>query len=166
MAHGGTSDTAAAEPMAALDYSGHLGCGLLLLFGVFTVEEQLSEPQLVPYTEFKNQVANNDVAEVFARGDSITLQRLAARNIQPLCVPGAEAEPAAEIIAALETCRRRGELLTLRCKPLAEPRPRTPACSQAGFRPTRELLTSLTVVLGGVDGTRAHLTRRRGASCA
>ena len=45
--------------------------GYLLLFGVFTVEDQLSEPQLVPYTEFKNQVANKNVAEVFARGDSI-----------------------------------------------------------------------------------------------
>jgi cell division protease FtsH len=43
----------------------------LLLFGVFTVEDQLSEPQLVPYTEFKNQVANKNVAEVFARGNSI-----------------------------------------------------------------------------------------------
>jgi cell division protease FtsH len=45
--------------------------GYLLLFGVFTVEDQLSEPQLVAYTEFKNQVANKNVAEVFARGDSI-----------------------------------------------------------------------------------------------
>ncbi len=45
--------------------------GYLLLFGVFTVEDQLSEPQLVPYTEFKTQVSAKNVAEVFARGDSI-----------------------------------------------------------------------------------------------
>jgi cell division protease FtsH len=43
----------------------------LLLFGVLTVEDQLSGPQPVPYTEFKSQVANKNVAEVFARGDSI-----------------------------------------------------------------------------------------------
>jgi cell division protease FtsH len=45
--------------------------GYLLLFGVLTVEDQLSGPQPVPYTEFKSQVANKNVAEVFARGDSI-----------------------------------------------------------------------------------------------
>jgi cell division protease FtsH len=45
--------------------------GYLLLFGVLTVEDWLSGPQPVPYTEFKSQVANKNVAEVFARGDSI-----------------------------------------------------------------------------------------------
>jgi cell division protease FtsH len=45
--------------------------GYLLLFGMLTVEDQLSGPQPVPYTEFKSQVANKNVAEVFARGDSI-----------------------------------------------------------------------------------------------
>jgi len=45
--------------------------GYLLLFGVLTVQDQLSGPQAVPYTEFKAQVGSRNVAEVFARGDSI-----------------------------------------------------------------------------------------------
>jgi cell division protease FtsH len=45
--------------------------GYLLLFGMLTVQDRLSGPQLVPYTEFKSQVANKNVAELFARGDSI-----------------------------------------------------------------------------------------------
>ena len=45
--------------------------GYLLLFGVLTVQDRLSGPQPVPYTEFKTQVADKNVAEVFARGDSI-----------------------------------------------------------------------------------------------
>ena len=45
--------------------------GYLLLFGMLTVQDRLSGPQPVPYTEFKSQVANKNVAEVFARGDSI-----------------------------------------------------------------------------------------------
>ena len=45
--------------------------GYLLLFVVLTVQDRLSGPQPVPYTEFKTQVANKNVAELFARGDSI-----------------------------------------------------------------------------------------------
>jgi cell division protease FtsH len=45
--------------------------GYLLWFGVLTVQDRRSGPQTVPYTEFKNQVANKNVAELFARGDSI-----------------------------------------------------------------------------------------------
>jgi len=45
--------------------------GYLLLFGILTIQDRLSGPQLVPYTEFKTQVANKNVAELFARGDSI-----------------------------------------------------------------------------------------------
>jgi cell division protease FtsH len=43
----------------------------LLLFGMLTVQDYLSGPEPVPYTEFKTQVANKNVAELFARGDSI-----------------------------------------------------------------------------------------------
>jgi cell division protease FtsH len=43
----------------------------LLFFGMLTVQDRLSGPQPVPYTEFKNQVANKNVAELFARGDTI-----------------------------------------------------------------------------------------------
>jgi cell division protease FtsH len=45
--------------------------GYLLLFGMLTVQDRLSGPEAVPYTEFKIQAANKNVAEVFARGDSI-----------------------------------------------------------------------------------------------
>jgi cell division protease FtsH len=45
--------------------------GYLLFFGVLTVQDRLSGPQPVPYTEFKTQVAAKNVAEVFARGNSI-----------------------------------------------------------------------------------------------
>jgi cell division protease FtsH len=45
--------------------------GYLLLFGVLTLQDRLSGPQPVPYTEFKSQVANTNVDELFARGDSI-----------------------------------------------------------------------------------------------
>ena len=43
----------------------------LVLFGLLTIQDRLSGPQAVPYTEFKNQVAAKNIAEVFARGDSI-----------------------------------------------------------------------------------------------
>ena len=45
--------------------------GYLLLFGMLTVQDRLSGPQPVPYTDFKTQVANKNIAELFARGDSI-----------------------------------------------------------------------------------------------
>ncbi|HET9233085.1 MAG TPA: ATP-dependent zinc metalloprotease FtsH [Candidatus Eisenbacteria bacterium] len=45
--------------------------GYLVLFGMLTVQDRLSGPETVSYTDFKNQVTNNNVAELFARGDSI-----------------------------------------------------------------------------------------------
>jgi cell division protease FtsH len=45
--------------------------GYLILFGMLTLQDRLSGPQLVAYTEFKAQVADKNVTEVFARGDSI-----------------------------------------------------------------------------------------------
>ena len=45
--------------------------GYLLLFGMLTVQDRLSGPQPIPYTEFKVQVATKNVAELFAQGDSI-----------------------------------------------------------------------------------------------
>jgi cell division protease FtsH len=41
------------------------------MFGLLTVQDQLTGPQPVPYTEFKRQVADKNVQELFARGDSI-----------------------------------------------------------------------------------------------
>lgn len=45
--------------------------GYLLLFGILTIQDRLSGPQPVAYTEFKAQVATKNVGEVFARGNSI-----------------------------------------------------------------------------------------------
>src|SRR6188474_3481374 len=45
--------------------------GYLMLFGVLTVQDRLAGPQPVPYTDFKTQVTDKNVAELFARGDSI-----------------------------------------------------------------------------------------------
>ena len=57
--------------------------GYLVLFAVVTIQDQLSGPQLLPYTEFKTQVASKNVAEVFSRGDSIEGQLK-----RPVPVPG------------------------------------------------------------------------------
>jgi len=45
--------------------------GYLVSFGIVTIQDRLSGPQAVPYTEFKSQVASKNVDELFARGDSI-----------------------------------------------------------------------------------------------
>jgi len=45
--------------------------GYLVLFGILTLQDRLSGPRPVPYTEFKAQVTNKNVAELFARGNSI-----------------------------------------------------------------------------------------------
>jgi len=45
--------------------------GYLFLFGLLTVQDRLSGPHAISYTEFKNQVGAKNVGEVFARGDTI-----------------------------------------------------------------------------------------------
>jgi len=45
--------------------------GYLLFFGLLTMQDRLAGPQAVSYTEFKAQVADKNVAEVFSRGDTI-----------------------------------------------------------------------------------------------
>jgi cell division protease FtsH len=45
--------------------------GYLLIFGIITMQDRLNGPQSVSYTELKTQVSDKNVAEVFARGDSI-----------------------------------------------------------------------------------------------
>jgi len=59
--------------------------GYLLFFGMLTLQDRLSGPQAIPYTEFKTQVAANNVAELFARGDSIEGQLK-----KPVAIPGAK----------------------------------------------------------------------------
>src|SRR4029453_7921624 len=59
--------------------------GYLLLFGIVTVQDRMSGAQPVPYTEFKSQVANKNVDELFARGNSIEgqLKKAVPRPAQP-----------------------------------------------------------------------------------
>jgi cell division protease FtsH len=47
------------------------GVGYLVLFGLMTMQDRLAVPETVPYTEFKAQVDAGNVAEVFARGETI-----------------------------------------------------------------------------------------------
>jgi len=47
------------------------GAAGLLLFSTLTMQERLSEPDAVSYTEFKHQVEAKNVHEVFAHGESI-----------------------------------------------------------------------------------------------
>src|SRR5262249_37837189 len=55
----------------------------LVVFGIFTLQDRLSGPEAVSYSEFKSQVAAKNVAGAFARGDSIEGQ---LKNAAP--VPG------------------------------------------------------------------------------
>ena len=57
--------------------------GYLVLFGLLTIQDRLSGPEPVPYTEFKAQVATKNIGELFARGDSIEGQLK-----KPVPVPG------------------------------------------------------------------------------
>ncbi len=45
--------------------------GYLVLFGILTLQDRMQGPQAVTYTEFKAQVGSHNVAEVFARGNTI-----------------------------------------------------------------------------------------------
>ena len=45
--------------------------GYLILFGLLTVQDRMSGPQAISYTEFKAQVARKNIKEVFSRGDTI-----------------------------------------------------------------------------------------------
>jgi cell division protease FtsH len=45
--------------------------GYAVFFGLLTLQDRMSGPEAIPYTEFKVQVANKNVAEVFARGNTI-----------------------------------------------------------------------------------------------
>ena len=45
--------------------------GYVIFFGIVTVQDRMAGPESIPYTEFKAQVARQNVSEVFARGNSI-----------------------------------------------------------------------------------------------
>jgi cell division protease FtsH len=54
--------------------------GYIIFFGVIQMQDQMSGPRALPYTEFKAQVAAKNVSEVFARGSTIqgTLKKAVA----------------------------------------------------------------------------------------
>ncbi len=54
-----------------------------MLFAIFTLQDRLSGPQAIPYTDFKVQVSNKNIAELFARGNSIE-----GELKKPVAVPG------------------------------------------------------------------------------
>jgi len=60
-----------------------LALGYLALFGLLTLQDRLAGPQAVAYTEFKAQVANKNVAEIFARGNTIQ-----GALVKPAPLPG------------------------------------------------------------------------------
>ena len=45
--------------------------GYAVFFGILTLQDRQAGPESISYTEFKTQIANKNVAEVFARGDTI-----------------------------------------------------------------------------------------------
>jgi cell division protease FtsH len=45
--------------------------GYAAFFALITLQDRTGGPQTIPYTEFKVQVANNNVTEIFARGNTI-----------------------------------------------------------------------------------------------
>src|SRR5690242_19514017 len=45
--------------------------GYAIFFGLLTLQDRMGGPESIPYTEFKRQVAAQNVGEVFARGNSI-----------------------------------------------------------------------------------------------
>jgi cell division protease FtsH len=47
------------------------GVGYLVFFAILTVQDRISGPLAVSYTEFKGQVTKKNVGELFARGNSI-----------------------------------------------------------------------------------------------
>jgi cell division protease FtsH len=59
------------QPQRRWSILGALALGYLVLFAVLTIQDRLQGPQSIPYTEFKAQVAAKNVAEVFARGNTI-----------------------------------------------------------------------------------------------
>ena len=98
--------------------------GYLILFGVLTVQDPLSGPEPVPYTEFRTQVTNKNVAELFARGDSIEGQ---LKKSVP--VPGQKGRPYQQFTTERPTFAN-GDLLrelteggaTVRATPLVQQR--------------------------------------------
>jgi cell division protease FtsH len=45
--------------------------GYLVLFGILTLQDRVNAPAMISYSHFKSQVASQNVAEVFSRGDTI-----------------------------------------------------------------------------------------------
>jgi cell division protease FtsH len=81
----GLPDGPPQKPQQRWGFLGALALGYLVLFAMLTVQDRLSGPESVSYTEFKAQVAQKNVAEIFARGNTI---QGALRK--PVSTPGEE----------------------------------------------------------------------------
>jgi len=105
-----------------------LGYGVL--FGLLTVEDRMGGPQTIPYTEFKAQVANKNVAEVFARGDSIQGALRKPAPLPGVQVPAGQQSPTYQQFTTERPTFADDDLLselaagnaTVRAKPLVEQR--------------------------------------------
>ncbi len=109
----------------------------LVMFTLVTAQDQGGAPAAIPYTEFRQQVAERNVAEVFSHGDSIEGRLKMARP-----VPG---EPGSEYLT-FETARpafAQDDLLTELSRSGAEVRA-TPVTQNRG------LLTNLLISFGPV----------------
>jgi cell division protease FtsH len=110
----------------------------LVLFGVLEVQDRLSGPQAVPYTEFKSQVAAKNVAQVFARGDSIEGE---LKNAAPL--PGGKDRTYRQFTTERPTFAKDDLLAELGASEAAVRA--TPVVQQRGF--LTNLLMSLAPIL-------------------
>jgi cell division protease FtsH len=110
----------------------------LLVFGIFTIQDRLSGPQAVSYSEFKSQVAAKNVSGVFARGDSIEGQ---LKNPAP--TPG-EPNRTYKVFTTERPTFARDDLLTELSGGEATVRA-TPVVQQRGF--FANLLMSLAPIL-------------------
>jgi cell division protease FtsH len=128
--------------------------GYLVLFAVVTIQDRLSGPQLLPYTEFKTQVARKNVAEVFSRGDSIEGQLK-----RPVPVPGMDDRTYQQFTTERPTFAN-DDLLTELADGGATVRA-TPIVQQRGF--LANLLISLAPILLFVGFYAWMFKRQQGA---
>ncbi len=128
--------------------------GYLLLFSMLTLQDRRSGAQTVAYTEFKAQVANKNVAELFARGDSIE-----GRLTKPAPVPG-ESDRTYQQFTTERPTFATDDLLTELSQDGATVRA-TPLVQQRGF--ITNLLISLAPILLFVGFYAWMFKRQQGA---
>ena len=126
----------------------------LVLFGALQLQDRLSGPQAVAYTEFQRQVTAKNVTEVFARGDSIEGE---LKNAAPQ--PGDKAKTYRQFTTERPTFAK-DDLLTELAASGATVRA-TPVVQQRGF--LMNLLVSLAPILLLVGFWTWMFRRQQGA---